>query len=278
MGYGWIRFVMAFNSSINKTFLVLIPKIKSPDSLFHYRPISHHNILYKIVTKVIANLFKPIFHSFIAQNQVSFVAERQITDNILIAQEIVHSMRTKKGKKSKMAIKLDLEKAYDKICWDFIEDTLVDFGFPSTLIVLNESFSNDFLPKRGIRQDDLFLFAEADVDQAHRNKDALNTIGMTFWTQSQWNTFKFVVDKVKCKLDNWNANMLSMAGRVTLVRSVLLLIPNYIMQTMKSSYGICTKIKKIARGFVWGSSDSNNKISLVNWGRIVSNLCLMEIS
>ncbi|KAA3483626.1 Retrovirus-related Pol polyprotein LINE-1 [Gossypium australe] len=171
MGYdvcSWVCDVFFFklpNSSINKTLLVLIQKIKSPDFLFHYHPISLCNVLYKIVTKVIANHFKPIFPSLITQNQVSFVAMRQITDNIIIAQEIVHTMRTKKRKKSWMAIKVDLEKAYDKIHWDFIEDTLADVGFPSTLvnvimesislisiqIVWNERLLNDFVPKRGIR-------------------------------------------------------------------------------------------------------------------------------
>ncbi|KAA3479676.1 reverse transcriptase [Gossypium australe] len=81
---------------IPKMFLVLIPKIKNPKSLSHYRPISLGNVLYKIVTKVIANRLKPIFHSLIVQNQVSFVAWRQIKDNNIIAQDIVHLMRTKK--------------------------------------------------------------------------------------------------------------------------------------------------------------------------------------
>lgn len=76
------------------------------------------------------NRFKPILPSIITQNQVSFVARRQITDNIIIAQKIVHSICSKKGKKSWMVIKVDLEKAYDRICWDFIEETILDVGFP----------------------------------------------------------------------------------------------------------------------------------------------------
>lgn len=64
---------------------------------------------------------------------MSFVAGRHITGNIIIAQEIIHSMRIKKGRNSWMAIKVDLEKDYDRLCWDFIEDTLSDAGIPSTL-------------------------------------------------------------------------------------------------------------------------------------------------
>lgn len=58
------------------------------------------------------------------------MAERQIIDSIIIAQEVTYLMCTKKGKKIWMAIKVDFEKAYDRIQWDFIENTLSDVGFP----------------------------------------------------------------------------------------------------------------------------------------------------
>lgn len=53
---------------------------------------------------------------------------RQITDNILIYQEVVHSMRNKQGKKGLMILKIDLEKAYGRLNWDFIRHTLKDVG------------------------------------------------------------------------------------------------------------------------------------------------------
>lgn len=56
-------------------------------------------------------------------NQSSFVMGRFIGDNAVIAQEIVHSLRNFKGKKWGMALKIDLEKAYDRICWGFLKDT-----------------------------------------------------------------------------------------------------------------------------------------------------------
>lgn len=57
-----------------------------------------------------------------------------ISDNIIIAQEAIHSIKNKHGKACWMALKVDLEKAYDKIRWEFLEDTMVDAGFPSSLI------------------------------------------------------------------------------------------------------------------------------------------------
>lgn len=50
-------------------------------------------------------------------------------DNIVTVQEAVHSMRRKKGRKGWMMLKLDLEKAYDRIRWDFLQETLEAAGF-----------------------------------------------------------------------------------------------------------------------------------------------------
>jgi len=58
--------------------------------------------------------------------QTSFVPSRQEGDNIIVAQEIFHSMRKKKGSVGWMAVKIDLEKAYDRFKWDFVRDTLRD--------------------------------------------------------------------------------------------------------------------------------------------------------
>ncbi|XP_019172460.1 PREDICTED: uncharacterized protein LOC109167844 [Ipomoea nil] len=65
--------------------------------------------------------------------QSSFVPGRQISDNVLIFQEVMHSMRDKRGTKGFMEIKLDLEKAYDLLSWNFIQDTLEHVGFTANL-------------------------------------------------------------------------------------------------------------------------------------------------
>lgn len=83
---------------VNMTILVLIPKINNPQLFSHLRPISLCTVLYKMITKVIANRLKPVMNQFVLPNQSSFVPSRHISDNILIAQEIMHSMRIKKGK------------------------------------------------------------------------------------------------------------------------------------------------------------------------------------
>lgn len=121
---------------INRTFLVLIPKKENPQSFSNVRPISLCTILYKLIIKVIANRLKTIMADLVLPNQTSFVPGRHIIDNILIPQEIVHSMRVHKGRSRWMAIKIDLEKAYNRLSWKFIEDTLEDIGILPNLIRL----------------------------------------------------------------------------------------------------------------------------------------------
>ena len=91
------------------------------------------NVQCKIITKVVANRLKNVMPKLISPMQSSFVLGRHITDNIVIAQEAIHSIHNKKGKVSWMAIKVDLEKAYDRLNWGFIKDTLKDISVPMKL-------------------------------------------------------------------------------------------------------------------------------------------------
>jgi len=125
-------------------------------------------VAYKVVFKVIVNQIKPILDKVVAPIQASFVPGQQITDNIVIAREMFHTMRRNQGKKGFMALKIDLEKVYDRLRWPFIRETLLDLNLPIQLVevirnCLNcSSFSilwngetKAFTPSHGVRQGDL---------------------------------------------------------------------------------------------------------------------------
>jgi len=82
----------------NETTIVLIPKVRKPELVKDLWPISLCNILYKLVSKVLANRLKTVLPDVISQSQSAFVPGRLISDNILVAYELTHYLRNKKKK------------------------------------------------------------------------------------------------------------------------------------------------------------------------------------
>ncbi|QHO04427.1 LINE-1 retrotransposable element ORF2 protein [Arachis hypogaea] len=94
---------------VNETLITLIPKTEQVTSLKQMRPISLCNVSYKIITKIIANRLRKVMEKLVTLTQCSFISGRHSTDNIIITQEVIHSMRNKKkSSKDWMGIKIDL--------------------------------------------------------------------------------------------------------------------------------------------------------------------------
>jgi hypothetical protein len=82
----------------NHTHIALIPKKPRSHSIHHFRPISLCNIIYKIITKILANRLKTMLPKIISPLQLAFVPSRNIQDNTILAHELLHSFKNKKGK------------------------------------------------------------------------------------------------------------------------------------------------------------------------------------
>ena len=85
---------------LNDTYICLIPKVNCPQKMTEFQPISLCNVIYKLVSKVLANRLKRILLDVICDAQSTFVPGRQITDNVLVAFEVMHCInQRRKGKK-----------------------------------------------------------------------------------------------------------------------------------------------------------------------------------
>lgn len=84
----WLQEV-TFPANLNDTIVVLIPKKENADSMKDLRPIALCNVLYKRIAKVLSNRLRNLLPGVIAENQSAFVPNRNITDNALIAFEML---------------------------------------------------------------------------------------------------------------------------------------------------------------------------------------------
>ncbi|GJT39303.1 hypothetical protein Tco_0939168 [Tanacetum coccineum] len=134
---------------LNHTIIALIPKVKSPSRVNNYRPISCCNVLFKCVSKIIANRIKQSLKFLISPNQSAFIPGRNISDNILLTQELMHNYHLDRGT-PRCAFKVDIQKAYDTVDWEFLREVLIGFGFHTRMV----SWIMECVGKRGLRQGD----------------------------------------------------------------------------------------------------------------------------
>jgi hypothetical protein len=113
--------------TLNATFLTLIPKEERVTNLKNFRPITLCNMIYKIISKVLALRLNPILPFVISKDQLGYVEGRQIMDSVILVHEIIHSLKSTRT--PGMLLKLDLSKSFDKLSWQYMKVLILAFGF-----------------------------------------------------------------------------------------------------------------------------------------------------
>ncbi|GJT10260.1 RNA-directed DNA polymerase, eukaryota [Tanacetum coccineum] len=357
----------------NSSFIALIPKIPDANLVKDFRPISLIGSIYKIIAKILTNRLVCVMGGIVNEVQSAFIEDRQILDGPFILNEMLSWC--KKRKKQSLIFKVDFEKAYDSVRWDFLENVLRKFGFGDKWckwiqcclhssrgsIIINGSPTDEFQFGKGLKQGDPlspFLFIlimetlhlsfqrVVDAGMFHGLKlgGTLNLSHMFYaddavfvgeWSENNIATLVHVLDcfhkvsglkinmnkskimgthvdhdkvsraanklgclilkapflylgsyvggnmnrlkswddiinRVRRRLSNWKMKMLSIGGRLTLVKSVLGSMPIFHMSLFKVPSGILRTLESIRSQFFNGIDGSKNKVSWVQWSKVLA--------
>ncbi|KAK4384483.1 hypothetical protein Sango_3056100 [Sesamum angolense] len=218
---------------VNATLLVLIPKVQMPSKVSDFRPIACCNVIYKIITKIIVKRMQLVLHLLIDYSQNAFVPGRNISDNILLAQELLAGYNQAKLP-PRCTIKVDIQKAYDSVDWDF----LIAADIPSITVI----------------KDTLCEFAELSGVPLSASRLTIADC-------------KPLIDKLETRIAGWNHLNLTFAGRVQLIRSVLNTLHSYWASVFILPKGIIKILEAKIRKFLWQGSTGRG-YAKVAWEQI----------
>lgn len=151
--------------STNATLLSLVPKTLTAEKMSDFRPIACCNVVYKVISRIMAKRLKNILPQAIELNKCAFVQGRWLLENVLLATEVVKDYH-KPTISSRSAIKFDISKAFDTVKWSFVEVTLRAMNIPDQFVTwimrcmdtasfsvsINGESEGFFPSSRGIRQ------------------------------------------------------------------------------------------------------------------------------
>jgi hypothetical protein len=123
---------------LNFALITIIPKENEARTMNKFRPIGLLNCSYKIFTKVLTSRIGGVIDRLISSNQTTFIKGRFILESVVTAHETLHSVYH--GKEKGFVLKLDYEKAYDKVNWQFLLEVLRKSGFADKWVEWIRSF------------------------------------------------------------------------------------------------------------------------------------------
>ncbi|XP_073153277.1 uncharacterized protein [Henckelia pumila] len=268
------------------TTITLIPKVKGAQDWTDFRPISLCNVSNKIISKLLYSRLRSVVGRLVSQIQSGFVPGRMIADNILLANELTHSLNLP-ARGGNVILKLDMAKAYDRVQWSFLLDALRRFGFLEQVVRMvracisfckfsfnvNDTPAGFFASSRGLRQGDPLspLLFVLGAEYLSRGLDRLFLQHSDMRYRSGCDLpishLAYADDSVRKKLEGWESRSLAPGSRMMLIRSVLLSIPIYLCQVIQLPLAVLEKLERIFNAFLWGSRTLEKKWHWARWSR-----------
>ncbi|KAL5569499.1 hypothetical protein UlMin_026074 [Ulmus minor] len=252
---------------LNQSNIILVPKGHNVSTTNQFCPIAVCNVIYKVISKILANRVMPLLSNLICSTQNAFVLGRSIHDNSVLIQE---SVLTAFGfhpnwirwvllccSTASMTLMLNGAAFQSFHCLD----TFCSWSGQS----FNPRKSNIFFSSKASGQSSGLISALLGFDKISTSSAYL---GLPLFRSGRSKDFNFLVEKLDSKLAGWKSRILSKAKRLVLIKSIALALPIYTMQSMKLPNSICSKMDAIIRNFWWSASKSNSHLCLKAWAEV----------
>ncbi|KAL0304664.1 UNVERIFIED_CONTAM: putative ribonuclease H protein [Sesamum calycinum] len=269
------------------TTISLIPKTASPTCWSEYRPISLCNVTNKICTKLMTIRLGHVLPKVISLSQSGFVPGRLLSDNVLLAQELIHSIESHQPD-ANVVFKLDMAKAYDRapgmirVSHLAYADDLMIF---TTTCRQNMELLRDFLRAYervsgqlinglksffivGRQASSLQTQAVQDVLGYQLKHLPITYLGVPLYKGNKKAClFDPIISRLRDLLQGWAMTNLSHGGRLALIRSVLQATPLHLLQVIHPLKSVLITIERIFNSFFWGSYNGRKHIHWSSWAK-----------
>ncbi|XP_020261656.1 uncharacterized protein LOC109837719 [Asparagus officinalis] len=263
--------------SINSTAITLVPKVQCPKTPADFRPIACCNCLYKFISKVLANRIKSVIGYLVDEAQSAFIKGRQIFRNISLAHELVKNYK-RKHISPRVMLNIDIKKAFDTISWSFLTDMLKGPNFPELQQCVKEFSAISGLVANPEKSSVFYGGLEVSVKSSIANHLGftegilpIKYLGVPLISRRlSFLDCEPLFSKITNQLQSWmKYRNLSYAGRLQIIKSVILGIQIYWTSAYILPISVLHKIDEMCRNFLWGKTNqAHKKPPLVLWEKV----------
>ncbi|XP_027122245.1 uncharacterized protein [Coffea arabica] len=307
---GWLP------KGVTSTLIVLIPKIQGATRWQEFRPISLCNVSSKIISKLVSNRLNQLLPQLISPWQSGFVLGRQIMDNILLVQEHAKEL-DRRLEVPNLLLKLDMEKAYDRVEWSFLLFMLRSFGFQEPAVdlifrlvannwfsvLVNEEPAGFFKSTRGLARETLEAISDFFKRYQQYSGQKIN-VAKSGFVCSSWVSetqvelvasilgfprqffplvylgvpisrgrcssiaFDGILARVRARIFHWSGKLLSMGGKLILIKHVLNSMPLYLLQVLKPPKAVFVALGRLFNSFLWDKSKDDKRTHWASWEKL----------
>ncbi|XP_027060814.2 uncharacterized protein [Coffea arabica] len=260
---------------ITSTSIVLIPKVANPQDFSMFRPISLCNFFNKVLSRLLADRLSAILPKIISPQQSGFVKGRNITENYLLAQEVLSGIG-KASRGGNVALKLDISKAYDRVSWTHIVSVLRRFGFGEQFIdrlyhqssgQLVNAQKSGYLVHPSLPPSRRRVIER--ITQFARNSFPIRYLGFPLYLgRCRSSYFGAVSQAIIGRVLSWKSRLLSPGGKLILIKHVLASVPVHLLSAAVVPSSVFSMIEKVCANFLWGSMAEKSKFHWIRWSQL----------